>query len=103
MKVMAKQVTIRVSTIKLPDGQCTQAGRETLKALFRVHFPDSRFIEDSDNGQGQQKQKEQGRLEPGQEYNQSKIRWVLGTFKPFQSVEKMILYRHSCSMPMLHI
>jgi hypothetical protein len=38
---MAKQVTYRVSTIKLPDGQCTQAGGENLEQLFGVHFPDS--------------------------------------------------------------
>jgi hypothetical protein len=37
---MAKQVTRRVSTIKLPGGQYTQTGRETLTELFRVHFPD---------------------------------------------------------------
>jgi hypothetical protein len=38
MKITAKQATNRDSTIKLPDGQCTQTGRETLKDLFRVHF-----------------------------------------------------------------
>jgi hypothetical protein len=39
-KIMAKQATNEVSTIKLPDGQHTQTGKETLKELFRVHFPD---------------------------------------------------------------
>jgi hypothetical protein len=28
IKIMAKQVTKRVSTIKLPDGQCIQTGKE---------------------------------------------------------------------------
>jgi hypothetical protein len=46
MKVMAKQATIKVSTIKLPDGKYTQTGKETLKELFRVHFPDSKLTED---------------------------------------------------------
>jgi hypothetical protein len=54
MKIMAKWVTNRVSTIKLPDGQCTQTGGETLKELFKVHFPGSMLIDDSSDGLGQQ-------------------------------------------------
>jgi hypothetical protein len=55
MRIMAKQVTNRVSTVKLPEGQHTQTGKETLKELFRVHFPDSELIDNSyDDGQGQQ-------------------------------------------------
>jgi hypothetical protein len=51
---MAKQATNKVSTIKLPNGQFTQMGRDTLKELIRVHFPDSKLIDDSyDDGQGQ--------------------------------------------------
>jgi hypothetical protein len=37
MKVMAKELTNRVRTIKLGDGQYTQTGEETLKELFIVH------------------------------------------------------------------
>jgi hypothetical protein len=37
MKIMAKQATNKVSTIKLP-GQYTQTGKGTLKELFRVTF-----------------------------------------------------------------
>jgi hypothetical protein len=54
MKIMAKQATNKVSSIKLPDGQHTQSGKETLKELFRVHFPDSKLIHDSADGQDQQ-------------------------------------------------
>jgi hypothetical protein len=55
MRIMAKQATKKVSTIKLPNGQHTQSGKETLKELFRVYFPDSKLIDDSYNdGQGQQ-------------------------------------------------
>jgi hypothetical protein len=53
MKTMAKQATNRVGTVKLPDGRYTQTGRETLKELFRIHFPDSRLINVSYDGQGQ--------------------------------------------------
>jgi hypothetical protein len=68
---MAKQAPIKVSTIKLPDGQHTQTGKETLKELFRVRFPDSKFIDDSGDGQDQQnlgicKRIMNGRLGPGQ-------------------------------------
>jgi hypothetical protein len=41
MKIMAKQATNKFSTIKLPDGQHTQTGKETQKELFRIHLPDS--------------------------------------------------------------
>jgi hypothetical protein len=51
---MAKQETNRVSTFKLSDGQCTQTGGETLKEIFRVHFPDSILTDDSNDRQGQQ-------------------------------------------------
>jgi hypothetical protein len=54
MKIMAKQATNKVSTIKLPDGQHNKTGKKTLKELFRVHFPDSKFSDDSGDGQGQQ-------------------------------------------------
>jgi hypothetical protein len=42
--IVAKQATNVVSTIKLPDGQHTQTGKETLKELFRVNFPGSKLI-----------------------------------------------------------
>jgi hypothetical protein len=54
VKIMVKQATNRVSTIKLPDGQYTQTGEGTLKELIRGHFPDSKVTDDSSDGQGQQ-------------------------------------------------
>jgi hypothetical protein len=54
MKVMAKQATNKVSTIKLSDGKHTQTGKETLKKLFRAHFHDSKLIDDSGDGRHQQ-------------------------------------------------
>jgi hypothetical protein len=54
MKIMAVQATNKVSTIKLPDGQYTQTGKGTLKGLFKVHFPDSKLIDDFGDRQGQQ-------------------------------------------------
>jgi RNA processing factor Prp31 len=38
----AKQLANSISTMKLLDGQYTKTGRETLKELFRVHFPEPR-------------------------------------------------------------
>jgi hypothetical protein len=68
-------------------------GKKTLKELFRVHFPDSKLIDDSyDNGQGQQNLGICERITNRGDWNlarhvnnQSKIRWVLGTYKPFKS------------------
>jgi hypothetical protein len=93
MRIMAKQVTNKVSIVKLPNGQQTETGKETLKELFRVHFPDSKLIDDSyDDGQGQQNlgicecimNRGDWNLER-HVINQSKIRWALGTFEPFKS------------------
>jgi hypothetical protein len=69
IRSLAKQATNRVSTVELPNGQQTETGKETLKELFRVHFPDTRLIDDShDDGQGQVRRthNEQGSLELGQ-------------------------------------
>jgi hypothetical protein len=55
VRIMAKQATSRVTTVKQPNGQQTKTGKKTLKELFRVHFPNSKLIDNSyDNGQGQQ-------------------------------------------------
>jgi hypothetical protein len=65
--------------------------------LFEFAFPDSKRIDDSyDNGQGQQNLGICGRITNRGDWNlakhvihqlinQSKIRWLLGTFKPFKS------------------
>jgi hypothetical protein len=93
MRVTAKQATNRVSTVKLPNGQLTETGKGTLEELFRVHFPDSKPIDDSrDNRQGQQNL---GKCECTTDradwnlakrvINQSRIRWALGTLKPFKA------------------
>jgi hypothetical protein len=54
MKIMAKQATSKVGTIKLPDGQYTKTGKGTLKELFGVHLPDSKLIDDLGDREGQQ-------------------------------------------------
>jgi hypothetical protein len=101
MKIMAKQATNKVSTIKLRNGQHTQTGKETLEELFRVHFPDSKRIDDSDDGQDQRNLGVCGcRTNRGdwdlakRVINQSKIRWALSTFKPFKCAGIIKSYRH---------
>jgi hypothetical protein len=54
---------------------------EKLSETFTAHFPDSRVINDSDNEQKQLnlnicRSRTNGGLEPGQEYNRSKVRWA---------------------------
>jgi hypothetical protein len=91
---MAKQATSRVSTVKQPNGQQTETGKETLKKkMFRIYFPYSKFADDSyDNGQGQQNNGICKRITNRGDWNlarrvinQSKIRWALRTLKPFES------------------
>jgi hypothetical protein len=90
---MAKQATNTVSTVKLPNGQLTETGKGTLEELFRVHFPDSKPIDDSrDNRQEQQNLGKCDRITHRADWNlvkrvinQSRIRWALGTLKPFKA------------------
>jgi hypothetical protein len=71
------------------NGQYTQTGNETLKELFRIYFPDSRLsdmiMDRVSRTWAYADTTKQGRQEPGQTCDQSKIRWLLGTFKPFKS------------------
>jgi hypothetical protein len=68
-------------------------GKETLKELFRVHFPYSKLTDDSyDNEQGRQNLVICERIMNRGDWNlarrvinKSKIRWALGIFKPFKS------------------
>jgi hypothetical protein len=89
---MSKQATNKVSTIRLPNRQFTQMGKETLSELFRVHFPDSLLIGDLENGQGRQNL-DVRRVETNRAdwdlakvlITQSRIKWALDTFKPYKS------------------
>jgi hypothetical protein len=92
MKIMAKQATHKVSTIKLPNVQHSQTGKKTLEEVFRVHFPDSKRTDDSGDAQDQQnlgicgcRTNRGGRDLAKCVINQFKIRWALSTFKPFKS------------------
>jgi hypothetical protein len=86
MKVMAKQA-------KLPKYQLTETRKKTLEELFRVHFPDSKPIDDSrDKRQGQQNLGKCKRIMHRVDWilakrviNQSRIRWALGKLKPFRA------------------
>jgi hypothetical protein len=53
MRIMASQLENRVGSVELPDVQYTQSGKETLRELYRVHFPGSPGVEVTLKGQGQ--------------------------------------------------
>lgn len=84
-----------VRTIKLPDGYYTQpggGGEETMKELFRVHFPDSAVTDVSNDGQGQLNLEiSKYAMNRGECHlvrnviNQSEIRWVLDILQQFKS------------------
>jgi hypothetical protein len=76
MKIMKEQATNKDSTIKLPNFRFSKTETDTLKELFRVHFPDSNLIDDSyDDRQGQLNLDICGRItnkrrvEPGQAFD----------------------------------
>jgi hypothetical protein len=74
-----------------PIVSALETGRETLKEQFRVHFPDSTLIDDSNDGEEQQNlgicrcTTNRGDWNLGRNViNQSKIIWLIGTFKSFK-------------------
>jgi hypothetical protein len=105
MGIMANHATSRVSTIKRPNDKQTETGKETLKELLRVHFPDSELTNDSyDKGQGQQNLGTCTRLTNRGDWNtarsvinHSNIKWALGIFKILSLREQMELYLYFCS------
>jgi hypothetical protein len=114
MKIMSKQATNKVSTIRLPNSQFTQTGKRTLSELFRVHFPDSLLIDDLDNGQGQQNLDTSRGRTNGADWDlakvfitQSRIKWALDTFKPYKSVGTdgivLALLQHGAELLVLHL
>jgi hypothetical protein len=55
MRIIANQLANKVGSIKLPNGHPIQAGIETLKELYRVHFPGSTPGETTEQRQRQLK------------------------------------------------
>ena len=53
MRIMANQSANKVGSIKLPNACHTQAGIETLRELYRVHFPGAAAGETKELRQGQ--------------------------------------------------
>jgi hypothetical protein len=90
MRIMANESANRVGSIKLPNGCHTQAGIETLRELYRVHFPGAPAGETIEIRQGQPKlgtfiaHRENWELSK-KIIDQSKIKWTINTFKPFKS------------------
>jgi hypothetical protein len=90
MRIMASQSANRVESIKLLDGRYTQSGKETLRELHRVHFPESAGEEVTLEGQRKPNLRafaaHREDWELSKKVNdQSKIRWAISTLKPFKS------------------
>jgi hypothetical protein len=93
MRIMANQSANKVDSIKLPNGRHTQAGIETLRKLYRAHFPGSAAGETTKLRQGQPNL---GTF-IAHNWELSKIKWVINTFKPFKSVGTDVLHLHYCN------
>jgi hypothetical protein len=84
---MDSHLTNRVESVKLPDHQYTQSGKETLMELYRLHFSRSAGEEVTLEGQGQPNlralagQSEKWKLSK-KVSDQSKIRRTISTLKP---------------------
>jgi hypothetical protein len=94
MEIMAKTVINKVSIIKLPDGNSTASGKGTLCELLKVHFLDSKLIEESPGGQEKldlamhKCKTNKDEWHPVRRLiNESRIRWTINTFKPFKLIE----------------
>jgi hypothetical protein len=90
MRIMANQSASNVGSIKLPNGRHTQAGIETLRELYRVHFPRAAAGEAIVLRQEQPNvgtfTAHRGDWEMSKRIiDQSKIKWAINTLKPFKS------------------
>jgi hypothetical protein len=81
----------RVGLVKLADGCYSESRRETLPELCRVHFPHSKLMDGSMDGQGQLGLGESTRKMNRGDWNlvrgmtdQYRIKWVIATFRPFK-------------------
>jgi hypothetical protein len=92
MRIMADQSASKVGSIKLPNSCHTQAGIETLRELYRVHFPGAAAGETTELRQGQPNlgtfiaHREDWELSK-RIIDQSKIKWVINTLKQFKLAE----------------
>jgi hypothetical protein len=89
-RIMASQLVNKVGSVKLPNRCHTQAGIETLKELYRVHFPGSDAGETTWQRQGQPTlrtftaHREEWELSK-RVTDRSKIRQAINTLNPFKS------------------
>jgi hypothetical protein len=90
MRIMTNQSANKVGSIKIPNGCHTQAGIETLRELYRVHFLGAAAGETTELRQGQPNlgtfiaHREDWELSK-RITDQSTIKWAINTFKPFKS------------------
>lgn len=83
---MHSQSANRVESVKLPDHQYTQSGKETLMELYRLHFPRSAGEEVTLEGNGQPNLRafadKSKKWELSKKVSdQSKIRWMISALK----------------------
>jgi hypothetical protein len=90
MRIMTNLSASKLGSIKLPNGCHTQAGIETLRELYRVHFPGAAAGEAIVLRQGQPNlgtftaHREDWELSK-RIIDQSKIKWAINTLNPFKS------------------
>jgi hypothetical protein len=89
MRIIDNQLANKVGSIKLSNGRHTQAGIETLRELYRVHFLGSAAGETTELRQGQPHlgtfiaHREDWELSK-RVIDQSRMKWAINTFKPFK-------------------
>jgi hypothetical protein len=87
IRIMGSQLANRVESVKLPDHQYIQSGKETQMILHRLHFPRSAGEEVTLEGQGQPKLRAfagqcKKRKLSKKVSDESKIRWMISALKP---------------------
>ncbi|KAI5696957.1 hypothetical protein M8J75_002931 [Diaphorina citri] len=89
-KIMAKE-PITLGTIKKPNGEWTQSGKETLETLIEAHFPGSETFDysvPSDTVRSgtphRRPQKNDWKLAKSV-VTHKKLEWAIGTFQPFKA------------------
>lgn len=83
-KILAKDPTQQLGSIKLPDGSYTNTDEETLKAMMEAHFPSSVPL-DTTRVTGNAEITPVGAIEMKSIISTDKVLWAIGSFEPFKS------------------
>ena len=89
-KVLSKEHTCGIGSLKKSDGTFTTDGQETVGVLLNTHFPDCQVVGDVDVEAANPvntsiNYRSQAWQRSSRIFSEQRLRWAIGSFKPFKS------------------